>query len=170
MIFSTSFLFKDIIYLFQREGEHKQGERHAEEEGEAGSPLSKEPETLALIPGPWDHDLSRRQTFNQLSHPGAPKIFEFKLNTLQLTCSVLLVSGLECSDSSVADNTQCPSHQGPSLMPITPLPLPLTKPPQQPSVCSLSLGVSYGLSPSLFSSYFIFHPFPYILLFLKFHI
>ena len=23
-----------------------------------------------LIPGPWDHDLSRRQTLNRLSHPG----------------------------------------------------------------------------------------------------
>ena len=23
------------------------------------------------IPGPWDHDLSRRQTLNHLSHPGA---------------------------------------------------------------------------------------------------
>ena len=26
----------------------------------------------SLIPGPWDHDLSRRQLLNQLSHPGAP--------------------------------------------------------------------------------------------------
>ena len=26
------------------------------------------------IPGHWDHDLSQRQTFNQLSHPGTPKI------------------------------------------------------------------------------------------------
>ena len=26
------------------------------------------------IPGPWDHDLSRRQKLNPLSHPGAPTI------------------------------------------------------------------------------------------------
>ncbi|XP_064436551.1 ADP-ribosylation factor-like protein 6 isoform X2 [Mirounga angustirostris] len=25
------------------------------------------------IPGPWDHDLSQRQTFNGLSHPGIPE-------------------------------------------------------------------------------------------------
>jgi len=27
-----------------------------------------------LIPGPWNRDLSQRQTFDQLSHPGAPGI------------------------------------------------------------------------------------------------
>lgn len=27
--------------------------------------------TQGLILVPWDHDLSQRQTFNQLSHPGA---------------------------------------------------------------------------------------------------
>nr|XP_054367125.1 E3 ubiquitin-protein transferase RMND5B isoform X6 [Mirounga angustirostris] len=47
--------------------EHKQGERQAE--GEAGSLLSP---MRDLIPGTWDHDLSRRQTLNRLSHPGAP--------------------------------------------------------------------------------------------------
>ena len=25
-------------------------------------------------PGPWDHDLKQRQTFNPLSHPGAPDV------------------------------------------------------------------------------------------------
>ena len=27
------------------------------------------------IPGPWDHDLSQKQTLNPLIHPGAPEIF-----------------------------------------------------------------------------------------------
>ena len=27
-----------------------------------------------LIPGPWDYDLSQRQTLNQLSHSGAPEM------------------------------------------------------------------------------------------------
>ncbi|XP_064439413.1 DNA repair protein RAD51 homolog 4 isoform X4 [Mirounga angustirostris] len=44
--------------------EQEQGERQAE--GEAGSPLSMEPDP-GLHPGPWDHDLSRRQTLNRLS-------------------------------------------------------------------------------------------------------
>jgi len=36
------FFFKiSLIYLTQREREHKQGERQAEGEGEAGSPLSR---------------------------------------------------------------------------------------------------------------------------------
>ena len=40
----------------------------AEGEGEAGSP------TWGSIPGLWDRDLSRRQTLNSLSHPGAPRV------------------------------------------------------------------------------------------------
>ena len=31
-----------------------------------------------LITGPWDHDLSRRQTLNQLNHPGTPATLHFK--------------------------------------------------------------------------------------------
>ena len=42
----------------------------AEGEGEADSPLSREL-MRGLIPGPWDHDLSRRQMLNHLSHSGA---------------------------------------------------------------------------------------------------
>ena len=30
------------------------------------------------IPAPWEHDLSRRQMLNRLSHPGSPMIFFFK--------------------------------------------------------------------------------------------
>ena len=41
-------------------------------EGEA-DPLSREP-NARLDPGTWDHDLSRRQTLNRLSHPCAPLI------------------------------------------------------------------------------------------------
>jgi len=32
-------------------------------EGEAGFPLSREPD-VGFDPGPWDHDLSLRQTLN----------------------------------------------------------------------------------------------------------
>ena len=35
-------------------------------------PAEQEAQTQALIPGPLDHDLSQRQTLNQLSHPGIP--------------------------------------------------------------------------------------------------
>jgi len=35
----------------------------AEGEGEAGSPLSREPD-VPRIPGSWDHDLIQRQTLN----------------------------------------------------------------------------------------------------------
>ena len=45
----------------------------AEGEGEAGSPLSREPD-MGLNPRTLDHDLSRRQKFNGLRHPGAPEI------------------------------------------------------------------------------------------------
>ena len=49
-----------------------------------------------LIPGPWAHDLSWRQTLNWLSHPGAPEIntvnilvniwHYFSNNVLKCTC------------------------------------------------------------------------------------
>ena len=37
------FFKKDFIYLFDREREHKQRDQQREEEGGAGSPLSREP-------------------------------------------------------------------------------------------------------------------------------
>ena len=48
-----------------REKEHEQGVKGEEE---AYSPLSREP-NMGLDPGPRDHDLSPRQTLEQLSHP-----------------------------------------------------------------------------------------------------
>ena len=54
-----------FTYLTQREIEHKQGEWQGE--GEAGILM------WGSIPGPWDHDLSQRQMFNRLSHPGFQK-------------------------------------------------------------------------------------------------
>ena len=61
---SLDFFFKDFIYLFgrerQREREHKQGEWEREKQASrgAGSPM------CGSIQGPWDHDLSWRQMFN----------------------------------------------------------------------------------------------------------
>ena len=37
--------------------------------------------TQGSIPGPWDQDLSRRQTLNQVNHPGAPRVC--LLNTIR---------------------------------------------------------------------------------------
>ena len=56
-------IFKKILFIWQKE----------QAEGEADSPLSREPDAGidGLIPGPWDHDLSWRQMLNRLSHPGA---------------------------------------------------------------------------------------------------
>ena len=36
-------------------------------------PIEQGTPTWGSIPGPWDHDLSPRQTVNQLSHPGTPQ-------------------------------------------------------------------------------------------------
>ena len=50
-----------LIYLTEtgREGTQAEGVG----EGEAGFPLSREPD-VGLDPGPWDHDLSQRQSLN----------------------------------------------------------------------------------------------------------
>ena len=65
--FSLIFSFlKKILFIWERAWAGGGGE------GEAGSPLSREPD-LGLITG--HHDLSRRQTLNHLSHSGAPSTF-----------------------------------------------------------------------------------------------
>jgi len=56
----------------QGSGRQRQREWQAEAEGEAGSPQSRGSLMWDSIPGPWDHDLSRRQTLSRLSHPGTP--------------------------------------------------------------------------------------------------
>ena len=61
------FVFKDSIYLFEKE----QARERAEAEGQADFPLTGSP-MQGSIPGLWDHDLSRRQMLNRLSHPGTP--------------------------------------------------------------------------------------------------
>ena len=82
-----------------------------------------------------------------------------------------MASGVEPSDLSLTYDTQGSSQQVPSLMPITHLAHPpCPSPVQQPSGCSLYLRVSYGLSPSLFLSYFSFSSsVPSSVVFLKFH-
>ena len=63
--------FKDFIYLRVRERACTQArEQQAEGGGEAGSSWTGEPD-VGVIPGPQDHDLSRRQMLNQLSHSDA---------------------------------------------------------------------------------------------------
>jgi len=73
-IYLFFFFLRFYVFIWQQEREHtfKQGKRQAE--GEAGSLLCS---TWGSIPGPWDHDPSRRQMFNRLSHPSAPKPFIF---------------------------------------------------------------------------------------------
>ena len=64
LFFCFIIFFKDFIYLRERGHETGGG---TEGEGEAGSPLSREPNVES-----WDHDLSWRQMLNQLNHPSAP--------------------------------------------------------------------------------------------------
>ena len=79
---NTSFSFFNV-YLFLREieteTEHEQG-RGREKEREtqtpkqaAGSELSAQSPMGARTHKQWDRDLSRSQTLNWLSHPGAPR-------------------------------------------------------------------------------------------------
>jgi len=82
MCFAVFFFFFKI--LFDREIEStsrqrgRQREREKQAPRQAGSPM-RDP-----IPGPRDHDPSRRQPINRLSHAGAPKTailkFYFILN------------------------------------------------------------------------------------------
>ena len=65
-----------FIYLTQRERQRERTQTEGVGKGEAGFPRSREPDAgpdpwalgsslmRGSIPGPWDHDLSRRQTPN----------------------------------------------------------------------------------------------------------
>ena len=66
---------REFIYLLERERprEHEWWEG-TEGEGEADS--SRSPSWDSIL-GHWDHDLSQRQTFNRLSHPGTLRDFFF---------------------------------------------------------------------------------------------
>ena len=66
------FFFKKILFVYLTESAHTEARGAAEGDGEAGSLLSMEID-VGLDPGPWEHDLSRRQMLNLLSHPGAPQ-------------------------------------------------------------------------------------------------
>ena len=62
-----------FIYLAHRVKEHKQWGGRGR--GRSRLPTEHEARHGGSIPGPWDHDLSWRQTLNPLSHPGAPCSF-----------------------------------------------------------------------------------------------
>jgi len=59
----------------EREREHEQWERQRERKKQ--TPRRVRSPMWDSIPGPRDHDLSRRQTLNHLSHPGAPNMMSF---------------------------------------------------------------------------------------------
>ena len=87
----------------------------------------------------------------------------FYLNSSWLTYSVILVSGVQYSDSTVLYITQCSS---PSVLPNPHHlfnPSPHQSPLWSPSICSLVKSLFLGLSPSLF------FPLCSFVLFLKFH-
>ena len=60
---------KDFIYLFDRERDSQQEREHKQGEWERKKQAPRGAGNLiwGLIPGPWDHALSRRQTLNDLT-------------------------------------------------------------------------------------------------------
>ena len=81
--FVSSFFLRFYLFIHLREwerekekahkstnrGSNRQREREKQTPLWAGSPMS------CSIPGPWDHDLSRRQTLNQMNNPNIPHLF-----------------------------------------------------------------------------------------------
>lgn len=57
-----------ILFIHERECANRRGRGRSRlpPASSAGEP------TQGSILGPWEHDLSRKQIFNRLSHPGAP--------------------------------------------------------------------------------------------------
>lgn len=84
----------------------------AEGEGEAVSSLNG-----GSMPRPWDHDLSQKQTFNQLSHPGTPggwyfpkaqqPVAVFRKNKIQPLLSYYLAISLLQDLARAGDGISC---------------------------------------------------------------
>ena len=70
----STFFFKSL-FIWQRERDHKHTQKSRGSK-RGRSRLHTEQGARRIwgsIPGPWDHDLSRRQMLNRLSHPGIPR-------------------------------------------------------------------------------------------------
>ena len=64
-----------LIYFSERQSMSRGGQREGDTESEAGSRIqavSTEPDAGLQPMNRENHDLSRSQLLNQLSHPGAP--------------------------------------------------------------------------------------------------
>ena len=95
--------------------------------------------------------------------------FVLNLNPSQLTHGVIMISGLELSDSSLTYNTQCSSQQVSSLMLLTHLVHPPTQlPSSNPhSVCSLYLRISWFVCLPVFILFLLTFPCVHLFCILK---
>ena len=66
--------FLKIIFIWEKENEHEQGEGHQKKRSKQ-TPHWAMTSTWGSIPEPWDHDLSWSQMLNWLNHPGAPFLY-----------------------------------------------------------------------------------------------
>ena len=90
--------FNVYLFLRQRETEHEW--RRVREKGRhriwnrlQALSCQHRARCRARTHGPWDHDLSRSQTLNRLSHPGAPLI---NFNMINKQCLAILVHDAKC--------------------------------------------------------------------------
>ncbi|XP_064447640.1 gamma-aminobutyric acid receptor-associated protein-like 1 isoform X5 [Mirounga angustirostris] len=70
---------KFYLFIHERQRE-RQRQREKQASRGAGSPMRDS------IPGPRDHDLSRRQTLNRLSHPGVPVLHILNIFSCEGCC------------------------------------------------------------------------------------
>jgi len=95
MRFFFFFLKILFIYLFdreqewEREWERENASRGSKRQREKQAPHWARSPTWASISGPWDHDLSQRQTLNGLSHPGIPEWWDYEWFLLSFLNCVL---------------------------------------------------------------------------------
>ena len=76
----------------------------AAEGGEAGSLLNQKLD-MGLNPRTWDHDLSRRQVFNQLSHLGAQVLHVLKNGVMYITPQDSLEQYCHSKNCLISDST-----------------------------------------------------------------
>ena len=98
MHFLFFFFFFNVYFIFETETEHERGrvrERRRHRIWDRLQALScrYRARCRAWTHGPRDHDLSRSQTLNRLSHPGAPvSVFLKRHSYLPCGCRLLLSS------------------------------------------------------------------------------
>jgi len=90
---SESQFFLSFFFFYWFDREKKSTSRGSSQQREKQAPRWARSLMWGWIPGPWDHDSSRRQMPNRLSHPGTPWVTIFTITWFGLKLHIKMNVG-----------------------------------------------------------------------------